>query len=176
MLLMAAATMAPMTAWAADVPTGGTISVSMREDASGQAGASDAFVDAATIALSDKGFTLLDDGHAALVMELTIRSTDVGTGTGPVDKSSSDLAAGGVRGAVGSHFTLPVPSGKTRLVALQRMELEMRLHKRGDEAVLWRGSAVTVRPEGNSTAVASALCNALLRAYPEQSEAVIGVP
>ena len=41
-MLMAAALLLPAMASAADVPSGGTISVSMQEDASGQAGAADA--------------------------------------------------------------------------------------------------------------------------------------
>lgn len=176
MLMVAAAMLLPVMASAADVPSGGTISVSMREDASGQAGAADAFVDAATLALSDKGFTLLDDGHAALVMELVIRASEVGTGTGKVEKSNSDLMPGGVSGAVGSSLSLAVPSGKTRHVALERTELEMRLHRRGDAAVIWSGSAVTVRPADKRASAATALCNALLRAYPEQPDTVIGVP
>lgn len=174
MLLVAGAMLLPAIALAEDVPTGGTISISMQDDA--EVASPGAFLEAATLALSDKGFTPLDDGHAALVMELAVRSVEVGTGSGKVEKSNPDLMAGGVSGAVGSSFSLPVPSGKTRHVALERTELEMRLHRRGDQSIIWSGSAVTVRPADKQGAAAAALCNALLRAYPEQPEAVIGVP
>ena len=162
---------------AAAPPVEGSMSVEARAADGGQDAASDIFRDAAASALSTKGFLLLDGaGHAAYRMELIIRVSEVGTGSARVASSSPDVMSGGVAGAVGSVLKVPVPSRKSRLVALERTQLDMILRKRGEEEVVWRGAAVTVRPAETQAKVASDLCNALLRAYPSQSDEVIGVP
>ncbi|HUD93815.1 hypothetical protein [Sphingobium sp.] len=177
LLAMAGVISAPTLSLAAAPPVEGSISVEARVADGGQDAASDIFRDAAAGALSSRGFTLLDGaGHAAYRMELIIRVSEVGTGSARVAPTSPDVMTGGVAGAVGSVLKVPVPSRKSRLVALERTQLDMILRKRGEEEVVWRGTAVTVRPAETQAKVASDLCNALLRAYPSQSDETIGVP
>lgn len=162
---------------AAAPPAGGTISVEAKGADGTQDASSDIFREAAASALSTKGFILLDGpDHAAYKMELIFRVSEVGTGTAKVAPTGADIIKGGVAGAVGSVLKVPVPSGKSRFVTLERTQLEMILRKRGQEDVVWRSTAVTVRPAETQEKIASDLCNALLRAYPSQSENMIGVP
>jgi hypothetical protein len=162
---------------AATPPTEGTMMVEARHSDGSEDAASDMFRDAAEQALATRGFTLLDGaGHAAYRMELTVRMSEVGTGHAKVAASQPDLISGGAARGVGTILKVPVPSGKSRTVALERTQIDMRLRKRGAEDVIWHGAAVTVRPAETQRRVATALCDALLRAYPSQSDDVIGVP
>ncbi|WP_242124679.1 hypothetical protein [Sphingobium sp. Sx8-8] len=162
---------------AATPPAEGTMAVSATNVDGSEDASSDIFRDAAASALAARGFTLLDGSdHAAYRMELIVHISEVGTGNAKVAPSHSDLMSGGVAGAVGSIFKVPLPSSKSQHVALERTQLDMNLRKRGGEEVIWHGKAVTVRPAGTQQNIASELCNALLRAYPAQSEDVIGVP
>jgi hypothetical protein len=177
-LLTLTATMPlPTMSLAATPPAEGTIAVEAKNIDGSQNAYSDIFRDAAASALATRGFTLLDGpSHAAFRMEVIVRMSEVGVGNAKVAPSHPDLISGGVAGAVGSIFKVPIPSGKSRNVALEKTQLDMILRKRGAEEVIWRGTAVTVRPAETQGNVASALCNALLRAYPSQSEDVLGVP
>lgn len=167
----------PTVSLAAALPTEGTISVEARSVDGTQDVSSVIFQDAAAEALATRGFMLLDGpGHAAYRMEMIFTVSEVGTGSAKVAPTNPDVLSGGVAGAVGSVLKVPVPSRKSRLVALERTQLEMILRKRGEEDVVWRGTAVTVRPAETQEKIATDLCNALMRAYPAQSEAVIGVP
>lgn len=163
----------PAASLAASPPMEGTIAVEANSIDAGQ----ELFRDATASALADKGFTLLDGaGHAAFTMELAVSVTQVGTGDAKVATSSPKVINGGAAGAVGSAIKIPVPSGKSRLVALERTQLDMTLRKRGETDVIWRGSAVTVRNSATAGNIAADLSNALLRQYPAESEAVTGVP
>ena len=168
---------APLAAQTAPPPQQGTMAVEAHLADGSRDGTTESARDAAGEALSARGFTLLDGAdHAAYWMELVIDRSDVGTGDAKVAPSSSNLANGGVPGAAGSVFKVPLPSGKSRHVALQKTRLDMILRKRGSAASVWRGSAVTVRSSDQQDAAATALSGALVRAYPAQSDAVIGVP
>ncbi|EQB34111.1 hypothetical protein [Sphingobium ummariense] len=167
----------PAASLAAPPPVEGTLSVEASRAGGGQDASSDQFRDAAASALSAKGFTLLDGAdHAAYRMELLFSVSEVGTGSARATAGSANATSGGVAGAVGSVVKVPLPSRKTHAVALEKTQLEMRLRKRGEEEVIWRGTAVTVRPADTQGSTAADLCNALIRAYPFQSDDVIGVP
>jgi len=183
--LIVAAAMALISVWggalSAAPPAGGTISIEPKT-ANGDYDASlPAFVNAASDALAAKGFTTLEDpGHAAYVAELTLSRTEVGTGTAKASTGRSDVMPGGAGGSVGAGIVIPLPTGKSRLVALQRIRLELRIRKRGEDGIVWDGAAVTVRAadtkKGADAVVASDLSQALLRSYPAQPEDVVGVP
>jgi len=166
---------------AASPPSSGTISIEARA-----AGADDpsmrSFVIAAGEALGAKGFTILPDaGHAAYVAELTLTRVDLGTSKAKaLTGSSSSITPGVVPGAVGTGIKVPLATAKSRLVALQQIRLEIRIRKRGEENILWDGSALTVRPagtrKGGDDIVAADLSEAVLRSYPAEVRDVIGVP
>jgi hypothetical protein len=166
---------------AASPPKGGTISIEART-----AGADDpsmrSFVIAAGEALGAKGFTILTEpGHAAYVAELTLTRVDLGTSKAKaLTGSSSSITPGAVPGAVGAGATVPLATGKSRLVALQRIRLEIRIRKLGEDSTLWDGAALTVRAAGTRKGadeiVAADLSEAVLRSYPAETGDVIGVP
>ena len=58
--------------------------------------------------------------------------------------------------------------------------LEIRIRKRGEDAIVWSGTALTVRaagtPKGADAVVAADLTRALLAPYPAQSPDVVAVP
>ena len=140
------------------------------------------FVNAAGEALGAKGFTILPEpGHSAYVAELTLTRTDIGTSTAKaLIGSSSTVTPGVVPGAVGGGVTVPLATGKSRLVSLQRIRLEMRVRKRGEQVALWTGAAMTVRAAGTRKGaddmVASDLSEAVLRSYPATIGGVVTVP
>jgi hypothetical protein len=162
-------------------PAGGTISIEPRTADGDYDSSMQSFVHAASEALATNGFTILEDsGHAAYVAELTLSRAEVGTGTAKVMAGRADVAPGGAPGSVGAGITIPLSTGKSRLVPIQRTRLEMRIRKRGAGGVVWDGVAVTVRaagtPKGADEAVAADLSEALFRSYPAQPEGVVGVP
>ena len=147
-------------------PKGGTISVA---PAAGEAGAEPAgpeVADGVGEALGAHGFTMLNDaGHSAYIAQVTLKRSDVGTGTAKVPTGKAS-AAPGLFGAAGGGITVPLGGGKTREVTLTRFQLDLRIVRRSTDAVVWRGSAITVRPAdgpGSSRAVAAALGEAVLR-------------
>jgi hypothetical protein len=165
---------------AASPPGGGTISIETRTADGDPDSSMPSFVNAAGEALGAKGFTILQDpGHAAYVAELTLSRVDVGTGSAKAAVGSSAVAPS-TSGSVGGGITIPLSTGKSRLVPLQRIRLEMRIHKRGEEAAIWDGAAVTVRAAGTRKGaderVASDLSEAVLRSYPARLGGVVGVP
>ena len=155
-------------------PSGGTVSIQPRT-ADGDYDASlRTFADATAEALASRGFTILDDpGHAAWEVDLTLSRVEVGTGLAkvPVDRASVSPAGG---------ITVPLSTGQSKLVPLVRTRLELRVHRRGEAGTVWDGAAVTVREagsrKGDDHAVATDLSRALLRSYPAEPEAVVGVP
>ena len=181
--MIAALTLAlalPGSASAAEPPASGTVSIEPAAADPEVASSLPAFVTAIGDALEPKGFTVLEEpGHAAFVVELGLNRVEVGTGTAKVATTGSQVLPGASRGS-GVGVVIPLPTGKSALVPLQRTRLEIRIRKRGDNEVLWQGAAVTIRaagtPKGQDEAVASALAQALLRSYPAQPEGVIGVP
>lgn len=182
---IAAAAAALAFAWggalpAASPPTAGTVSIEAKASAAELGASIPAFVGAMGQAFEAKGFTVLEAGHAALAAELSVSREDVGTGSAKVPVDRSVITPGGAPGAVGAGITVPLPTGKSALVPLQRTRLELRIRKRGEDNVLWQGAAITVRPagarKGQDAVVASDLAEALLRAYPAQPEDVVGVP
>ena len=166
---------------AAAPPAGGTISIETPDSDAALARSMPAFVNALGEAFDTKGFTVLEQpGHAAYVVELSLSRTDVGTGTAKVPKEGSSVIPGGAPNAVGVGVFIPLATGKSTLVPLQRTRLEIKLRKRDDQSILWQGSAITVRAagtrKGQDMTVAADLSQALLRAYPAQPEGIIGVP
>jgi len=166
---------------AAIPPATGTISVTAKggED---QLGASSmtTFANAVAQAFEAHGFVDLDDpGHAAYAVEFTVTREDVGTGRAK-GVTGGATAQGGAPNAVGVGVRIPFGTGASTVVPLQRTRLEIRLHKRGDDSILWQGAAVTVRgagtKKGTDEAVAADLSEALLRFYPNPPPEAIGVP
>jgi hypothetical protein len=180
-----AAAMALVPLWggapAATPPNGGTISIEPKTGDGEYDPSTAAFVGAASDALAAKGFTILPDpGHAAYVAELVLSRVDVGTGSAKVRAGKAGGTRGGSYGSVGAGITVPFTTGETRLVPLQRIQVEMRIRKRGEPEVIWNGAAVTVRAAGTRKGaddmVAADLSTALLRSYPVRIEEVVGVP
>jgi len=166
---------------AAAPPEGGTISIEPKTADGDYESSMPSFVNAATEALAAKGFTILEDrGHAAYIGELTLSRVEVGTGTAKASAGRTNAMPGGAGGSVGVGVIIPLPTGKSTLVPLQRTRLELRIRKRGEEATVWDGAAVTVRPAGTKKGadevVAADLSTAMLRSYPAVPEGVVGVP
>lgn len=162
-------------------PSGGTISIEPKTASGDFESAMPSFMNAASEALAAKGFTILEDsGHAAYVAELTLSKDEVGTASAKVPAGKATAVPGGADGSVGAGVVIPLSTGKSRLVPLERTRLELRIHKRGEDAALWDGVAVTVRPAGTrkgaDETVATDLCEAILGSYPAQPEDVVGVP
>ncbi|WP_420137114.1 hypothetical protein [Sphingomonas sp.] len=170
----------PSQSWAAPPPESGTISLAPRTTDGDYDPALASFVEAATEALGARGFTILDADHAAYSGELILSREEVGTGTAKVASNRASVDRGGAFGSVGAGVTIPLSTGKSSIVPLQRTRLELRIRKRGDPAVVWDGAAVTVRAAGTrkgaDEAVATDLSNALLRSYPIPQATDIGVP
>jgi len=155
-------------------PNGGTISIEASTVDGSYDAAMPSFVDAASAALTARGFTVFEDqGHAASVVELLLSRSDVGTGVGRVAGERTPSIAG-------AGLALPLGTGNSELVRLQRTRLEMRIHKRGETAIVWDGAAVTVREagtrNGTDSTVAADLSRALLQSYPVEPKEVVGVP
>jgi len=162
-------------------PTAGTISIEAKTGADQSATLVTAFIKAMGEAFETKGFTVLEEpGHAAYVAEFSLNREEVGTGRAKVSTEGSSVQPGGAPNAVGVGVRIPLPTGKSTLVPLERTRLELRVHKRGEDATLWQGAAITVRGDGTrrgaDATVAADLSAALLRAYPNQPEEMIGVP
>jgi hypothetical protein len=183
LIVAAAMALAPIwggASWASGPPSGGTISIEYKTADGGDNSSTTSFVNAAGEALATKGFTILDDpGHAAYIVELTLSRVEVGTGSAKVPRGSPVIPSGGGAG-VGAGVTIPLSARETRLVPLQRFRLEMRIHKRGEDGVVWHGAAVTVRAagtrKGTDDAVAADLSEAILRGFPAQSDDTATVP
>ena len=185
-ILIMAGAMALMPVWggaasAADPPAGGTISIEPKTADGVYDPSVRSFVGAASEVLASKGFTILEDsGHAAYVAELILSRVEVGTGTAKASAGHSEAFPGGAGNSVGAGVVIPLPTGKSRIVPLQRVRLELRMRKRGENGIVWDGAAVTVRAAGTKKGadevVASDLSEALLRSYPAQPEEVVGVP
>jgi len=182
--LIAIATLALPLLWGrslqAEPPTIGTVSVEAAADDTRMNPALPAFVKAVGEAFETKGFTVLEQpGHAAFVVEFSLSREEVGTGRAKVETSGSSVT-GGAPNSVGVGLRIPLPTGKSTLVPLERTRLEIHIHKRGESAMAWQGAAITVRGAGTKrgadAVVAADLSAALLRVYPNQPEDVIGVP
>lgn len=184
LILAAAALLLPVLGGslsaAPPAPNGGTISVAFKTGDGEYSASMPAFMGATDDALATKGFTILDDpGHAAYLAELTLTRIEVGTGTAKVPHGSASVAPG-IGGGAGAGITVPLSAGETRLVPLQRIRLDMRITKRGEDGIVWAGAAVTVRAAGTKkgadAVVAADLSNALLSSYPVSAGEVITVP
>lgn len=166
---------------AAPPPTAGTISIEVQGSDAPLDRSTPAFVGAVGEAFERRGFTVLEQpGHAAYVVEMRLSRADVGTGTAKVPTEESSVLPGGAPNAVGVGVRIPLATGKSTLVPLQRTRLEIRVRRRDDQSILWQGAAITVRAagtrKGEDAMVAADLSQALLRTYPAQPEDVIGVP
>jgi len=180
--LIAAAALILLPGWGrAAPPAAGTISVEVKPADAELAPSVQAFVNAADEALAAKGFTILEQpGHAAFEAELSLSRERVGTGSAKVPAERAVVTPGDSPDRVGAGIRIPLRTGKSQLVPLERTRLEFRIRKRGEEAVMWQGTAVTVRAggtqKGEDEVVASDLAEAILRGYPAQPQEVIGVP
>ncbi len=159
---------------AAPPPNGGTIAIEPKAADGEDDPSMPLFVAAASEALTAKGFTIFDDpAHAAYLAELTLRRAGVGTGLGR-DPNGESV------GLAGTGVAVPLSTGNSSVVTLQRTQLEIRIRHREDGSVVWDGTAVTVRPagtqKGTSQTVASDLSKALLDSYPTEPKGNIGVP
>ena len=175
MLATGAALMAATTHASADTPprAGGTIAITSPDGADPDDAFDRRARDAATAKLGDRGFTILNDrDHAAYVAEVITSRSDVGTS---VTRARRDAPA-----VLGSGVNIPLASGKSSFVAMQRTTIEIRIRKRGSPAVLWHGSAVTVRPGEPGAAkaerLAAELSQAALSSYPVVTETAISIP
>ena len=167
-------------AGAAPPPTGGSISIEPVTGGAGSGSMSPAFFDAASDALAARGFTILEDpGHAAYIAELSLCRTEVGTGSAKVPAGRGEIAPG-ASGGVGAGVAIPLTAGKSVLVPLERIQLELLIRKRGEDVAVWRGTAVTVRASGTKNGadkvVAADLTGAMLNGYPAEPQGVVGVP
>lgn len=140
-----------------------------------------AFVEAVGKALAAREFTLLEEaGHARFVAELKLTRVDVGTTAAKVPVAGPSAQAGGDPSQVGGSVSFSLPTAKTRTVPLHQTLLEVFIRKRGQQEVLWHGSAMTVRASdtgnGSDGSVATDLAEAIFRTYPAPSEGVISVP
>jgi hypothetical protein len=155
-------------------PEGGTISIEPQVVDESHDAPMRSFIDAASAALTAKGFTVFNDpGHAASVVELIWSRDDVGTGLARVPGQRAASVAG-------TGVAIPLSTGASQVVRLQRTRLEMRMRKRGEAGIVWDGVAVTVRASdiqrGTDEMIASDLSRALLQSYPAQPKDVVGVP
>lgn len=153
--------------------SGGTVAVKTAEDDGDDDPLKQFSLDAVTMALGLKGFTILDDpDHAANIAEVMIKRTEIG----------SSLARGRVAPPIvtGMAVTIPTSRGKSVVVPMQRTELEIRVRRRGEQQPFWEGAAVTVRSAGarNASAerVATTLSRAAIGPYPSVVTSPISVP
>jgi hypothetical protein len=180
--LALAATPAPLQPPSQTLPPhGGTVAIQPKTADGDYAPSLSTFVGAASDAFANKGFTILDDpAHAAYIAELILTRVAVGTGRAKAPAGKAAASAGGPPSTVGAGVTIPLSTGKSMIVPLQRTQIEVRIHKRGDQSTVWDGAAMTVRAAGTRSgadaAVAADLCQALLNSYPAQPADVIGVP
>jgi hypothetical protein len=178
--LLALAAMAGTPRAIAAPPESGTISIETTAD--GVPGAVQAvFAGAVSEAFGTRGFTMIEEaGHAALVAELRLSREQVGTAPAAVPVEDSVVTPGDSSNRVGAGISIALPTAKRRLVPLERTRLELRLHRRDETAILWQGTAMTVRAAGTRTgrddAVAADLTEALLRTYPAQPDGIVTVP
>lgn len=156
---------------AAAPPQGGTISVVAASDEV------PAVSDAVGEALGAHGFTLLRGvGHSASIAQVTFRRTVVGEAQARIAPGRAAVTPGVFGG--GGGVTLPLGGTKTRTVALTRSELELRIVRRSTQAVVWQGTAITVRPDdGDETngTTAAALAEGVLRSYPYEPRGIVSV-
>lgn len=140
-----------------------------------------AFVDAVGEVLSNKGFTMLEGhGHARLVAELLLTQVEIGTTNAKIPPAGKSSIAGGGLAGVGGSMVVPLPSGKLKVVGVLQTRLEVRIKRLGEDDILWKGAALTVRPAGSGNGqekvVAADLAKAMFKTYPAQSERDITVP
>lgn len=174
-----AATFAASGATAAP-PDGGTISIEPKTADGEYDPAMPSFISAASEALATKGFTILEDpGHAAYVAELILSRAEVGTGAAKASGGGPAVMPGNAPG-VGAGVTIPLSTGKSRLVPIERTRLEIRIRKRGQDGIVWDGAAITVRENGTRRGaiemIATDLSEASLRSYPTEAQDDVGVP
>ncbi|MEG8039132.1 hypothetical protein QP166_07155 [Sphingomonas sp. LR60] len=172
--IMAAATGAviattPTLAAPTSPPRSGTIAVVAADGDQADAAMSAIAREAVMTALGDKGFTILDDrDHAAYIAEVVADRSNVGTSVTRKRGEAPSVMGGGVN--------IPLKANGTTLVAMQRVAIEVRIHKRGDTATLWHGAAVTVRSGEPSPTLAVQLSQTALNAYPTIVDTAISVP
>jgi len=164
----------------------GTISVEPAAFEADVGSSMPAFVEAVGTALAAREFTLLGGtGHGRFVADLRLSRVEVGTTTAKVKTKPVAFVPGGTPfqangSVVGGGLNFLLPTSKSKTVSLQQTRLEIRIMKRGENTVLWQGTAVTVRAantlEGQDSAVASALSEAIFRSYPAQSDDPVSVP
>jgi hypothetical protein len=176
--LLASGSFCPL---AAAVPEPGTISFDTRSVQTAPGYPVGVFVEAVSEVLASKGYTVLEgQGHARLVAELRLTQTAVGTANAKVPPPDKPTVAGRGTTGVGGTVIVPLPSGKVRLVSTLQTRLEIRIRRLGENNVLWSSAALTVRPSGTesglATVVAADMAKAIFRIYPAQPESVAAVP
>ena len=173
MRALIAATLTSISAAAVEASpaTGGTVAITTPPAPDGETSAAIS-MDAAGRAFGLRNFTILNDpAHAAYIAEVITTRTAVGTAV-TQGRSGQALPTGG-------GVSIPISKGKSVIVPLQRTRVEFRLRRRGEQAVLWHGAAVTIRsasaPDGSADQVAFALSQAALSSYPTQTAGAISI-
>jgi hypothetical protein len=157
---------------AASAPVPGTVAVVVRDRDSVPAAAR--YVEAATAALARADFTPLPDaGHSRYVAELAVSATE----NGVVASRGAEVAPPVYHGG---GFSVGLPSRKEQLHALVVTKLRVTVSLRADSQVVWTAEASTARAAGTATgspeAVATALCDAVLRWFPHPLPGPLSVP
>jgi len=166
--------LASVAAPAEPPPTTGTVAIEPRSAGGDYDPVLSAFADATAAALAAKGFTVLDDpNHAAFVADLLLAREEVGTGLARVPGQRAPSV-------LGTGVSVPLGTGRSDVVPLERYRLDLRLHRRGQAAPVWHAAAVTVRAagpaKGAAATVAADLSRAVTGPYPAEPPGVIGVP
>jgi hypothetical protein len=163
----------PIVATAAPAPRGGTIAVMPPAAIDPGDRVTATVIREVATALGTKGFTLLGDpAHAAYIADVSVERTDIGTST---------MTRGAGRALpTGAGVSIPLSSRGSVLVPLQRITVQVRIRRRGDQAVLWHGGAVSVRSggmDGRGTGeLSSSLSQAAMSSYPAQAMEMISIP
>jgi hypothetical protein len=155
----------------------GTITVEPLPDTRGSPEARRLFAEAVERALVDREFLALPTGNRGRYvarMKLSRRAE------GSVAVNAAEPGADANVGNWGAALRVTMPSGKQHIRSLIVTELEIEILRGGGMQPVWAGRALTVRPQGTPgdapAAVAKALADAVMRAFPEQMEGPVSVP
>lgn len=175
-LLFAAAAALVQSPVAGSVVTPGTIAIVAADGPTTSPAITKTFTDAVQRTLLRTPFLPLPDAnHSRYVAKVEVSQTQRGvvrSGTGRSDRPGMAAGLGGL--------SVTLPSGKDQLHGLIVTRLKVTVSLRRDSHVVWTGQATTVRASGTRTgetsAVATALSDALLTWFPRQLPGPLSVP